>query len=328
MKLDALDSMKAFALLGPGYGDGEPILITGLRAESQAPQLLYAAYESLGSEARGYAGQRARCSLEIQAAPPLEIQLDDSGYGDAIDRIRASIAAGDVYQVNHSLRARLPPIAGSALANALCRRGVPRYFAWVRFPEGDELISASPECFFSIDGERIRCEPMKGTSGPGPAQEAELLASEKDRAELFMITDLMRNDLIPICAPGSVHVLNPRRFLRLPYAVQAVSDIEGRLTPGSTARDALIALHPGGSITGAPKRAAMKAIAALETSPRGAYCGSLGFIDDDKARFSILIRTAQRDAAGWSYGVGGGIVWQSNAADERRELEVKLGALR
>jgi len=328
MKLDALEPLKAFALLGPGYSDGEPILITELRAESKAPQLLYAAYESSGTDARGYAGQVSRCSLEIQDAPTLEIQLDDAGYRESIDQIRASIAAGDVYQVNYSLRARLTRIAASGLANALCRRGIPRYFAWVRLPEGDELISASPECFFSIDGKRIRCEPMKGTSGPGPDREAELSASEKDRAELFMITDLMRNDLIPICAPGSVRVLNPRRFLRLPYAVQAVSDIEGQLNPGLTARDALAALHPGGSITGAPKRAAMNVITTLEKSPRGAYCGSLGFLEQDKARFSILIRTAQRDEAGWSYGVGGGIVWQSDAVGERRELEVKLGALR
>jgi anthranilate/para-aminobenzoate synthase component I len=90
----------------------------------------------------------------------------------------------------------------------------------------------------------------------------------------------------------------------------------------------LAALHPGGSITGAPKPAARRLIAALESAPRGAYCGTLGYLEGERAVFSLLIRTAVRSGAGWVYGVGGGIVWASDAASELEEARLKLGALR
>ena len=108
-----------------------------------------------------------------------------------------------------------------------------------------------------------------------------------------------------------------------------MSDIEGKLLGGIDASQALVALHPGGSVTGAPKHAAMQMIATLETTPRGPYTGALGFCSSEgKATFSLLIRTATRTATGWVYGVGGGIVWDSRAIDELREIQVKLGALR
>ncbi len=325
-RLGTLDHEPAFALLGPGYSPRGPRLLRGLRPEPRNPCLLFASYESPGERARGYQADIEAISIEPEETSPLELSLNEVGYLEAIADIRASIAAGDVYQVNYSRRVQLEDIPGSALASRLCRRGMPAYFAWVRFPEGDELVSASPELFFSISGRRVFCQPMKGTAGAG--MEGALAASDKDRAELAMITDLMRNDLTPVCESGSIRVLEERRYLSLPYAVQAVSEIEGRLQPDIGPREVLAALHPGGSITGAPKRAAMAAISRLEESPRGPYCGSLGFLQGDEARFSILIRTAARNAAGWSYGVGGGIVWQSEAASELRELYLKLGALR
>jgi len=352
MKMDELEREPSFALLGPGFSGGALTLLRELRRaaageRARGARLVFAPYESSGDAPRVYTAAREDAPLEMLAGSaseaeraPLEIALESDGYAAAIAAIRESIAAGDVYQVNFTLRARLPALRGAQLAARLCRRGVPAFFAWVRFPEGDEFLSASPELFFALDGARVRCEPMKGTAAP--EREAALEASGKDRAELAMITDLMRNDLVPVCADGSVRVACERRFLRLPYAVQAVSDVEGQLREGVGALEVLAALHPGGSITGAPKRAAMRAIAALERTPRGAYCGALGLVEElpgearERARFSILIRTAQRDpiasgplgARAWSYGVGGGIVWQSNADDELREIELKLGALR
>jgi len=99
------------------------------------------------------------------------------------------------------------------------------------------------------------------------------------------------------------------------------------LLPGVTALDALDALHPGGSVTGAPKRAALAMIGRLERSPRGAYCGALGFVAAGRTTASLLIRTASRDAAGWVYGIGGGIVHDSDPRSELEEVRVKLGAL-
>jgi para-aminobenzoate synthetase component 1 len=107
-----------------------------------------------------------------------------------------------------------------------------------------------------------------------------------------------------------------------------VSDVEGELLPGTSALDALDALHPGGSVTGTPKRAALAMIGRLERSPRGPYCGALGFSVGGRTTTSLLIRTACRDAAGWIFGIGGGIVFDSDPLAELEEVRIKLGALR
>lgn len=326
MKLDAVSTRSSFALLGPGFGGGR-WLLTELAEEAGADRVVFAPYESTGREACvfGAAGLE-EIDLELESGSPLVPHLDESGHREGVGAIREAIAAGDVYQVNMTLRARLEPVSGATLLSALCRAGVPRFAAWVRFPDGREFVSASPELFFELHGRRVRSEPMKGTAAPG--NEAVLASSAKDEAELAMITDLVRNDLTPVCEPRSIRVTSARRFLTLPYAVQAVSDVEGTLRSDVGALDVLDALHPGGSITGAPKHAAMQMIERLETSPRGAYCGALGLVRGDHGIFSLLIRTAERDPTGWRYGVGGGIVWDSDPDAELAEARLKLGALR
>lgn len=325
MRLSAIGSLPTFALLGPGFGGGGFTLVTELAARTTQARLFFAAYEDRA--ARHFDGTTRRVEPTFDVAPvSLEPRLEAVHHADAVDRIREAIAAGDVYQVNHTVRAMLPPVDGAALFATLCRRGLPRFAAWVRLPDGTEFVSASPELFFAIDGRRIRVEPMKGTSTPADADV--LATSEKDASELAMITDLLRNDLTAACVPRTVRVVNERRFITLPYAVQAVSDVEGELPTGTTIDEVMAALHPGGSITGAPKKAAMSMIAALERSPRGPYCGALGFVDGDRVTTSLLIRTATRVAGGWEYGVGGGIVWDSDPARELEEIHVKLGALR
>jgi anthranilate/para-aminobenzoate synthase component I len=327
MRLEHLESLPAFALLGPGFGGGEALLLTGLRPTTRAPRLLFASYEARGRDALLLDGEaRPVDALEMPPAAAFEPRLEDAGHAEAVEEIREAIAAGDVYQVCLTVRARLAPVAGAALFARMAARGLPRFAAWVRLPGGVEFVSASPELLFEIEGGRIRSEPMKGTVGPDAA--AALAASEKDRAELAMITDLVRHDLTPLCRPRSVVVRAERRFVPLPYAMQTVSDVEGVLLPGVTALEALEALHPGGSVTGAPKRAARAMIARLERSPRGAYCGALAFAAGGRTTASLLIRTATRDAAGWTYGVGGGIVHDSDPGLEREELHLKLGALR
>jgi len=168
---------------------------------------------------------------------------------------------------------------------------------------------------------------MKGTAAPG--QCAALETSVKDQAELAMITDLTRNDLHQLCVPGTVRVPATRRFLELPYVVQAVSDVEGELREGVTLADVLRVMHPGGSVTGAPRPAAMAVIRELEPAPRRFYCGTLGLESGDDFRAALLIRTAtQLGERTWEYGVGGGITWDSEPKAELDEVRLKLGALR
>jgi anthranilate/para-aminobenzoate synthase component I len=326
---EELEARPSFALLGPGFGDGEAwTLLDALEAvDPGGPADLLVAPFELALPLAFRAGARERLmQVELSdRARPLALRLDASGHAAGVRTIREAIAAGDVYQVNLTLRALLPPVPASALLARVCARGVPRFAAWVRLPDRRELVSASPELLFAVRGRSVRSEPMKGTS-PLDA-EAGLLASEKDKAELAMITDLVRNDLAPVCEPGSVRVLSARRLLRLPYAVQAVSEVIGTLHDGATLVEVLAALHPGGSVTGAPKAAAVAMIRAMEPSPRGLYCGALAHVDGDRAVASLLIRTAERDAGGWTFGVGGGIVWDSDPEAELREIHVKLGAL-
>jgi len=328
MNLAALDRLETFALLGPGFGDGRPLLLTDLREDGgAAPRLVFTPFEGDRRTARVLGGRPREVDGSVFAAEPrpLPAHFAEGAYRAHVERIRAAIAAGDVYQVCYTVRAALPAVSGATVLAAMCGRGVPRFAAWVRLPGGPEFVSASPELFFETDGRRVHSEPMKGTARAGAG--AVLEASGKDRAELAMITDLVRNDLTPICAPRSVRVPCARRLLELPYAVQTVSDVTGDLLEGLTPLDVLAALHPGGSVTGAPKRAALAMIGALEEGPRGAYCGALGLWEGSRSRFSLLIRTAERREGGWVYGLGSGIVYESSAGQELDELYTKLGAL-
>jgi anthranilate/para-aminobenzoate synthase component I len=329
VRLSQVDRGAPFALLGPGFGQGGFTVLRELAAvEVDHPRARLCLLPYEGTRAQAFAGATERAErLELDVPPAtLHAEADPVAFAQAVEAIRSRIAAGDVYQVNHTVRCALGVQEPSALLARLCARGVPRFLAWVRLPDGTELVSASPECFFALDGRTLRVEPMKGTAAAG--EEARLEASLKDQAELAMITDLMRNDLTRVCRPKSVRVRAARRLLRLPYAVQAVSEVEGQLEEDVSLSRVLGALHPAGSITGAPKRAAMAVISELEAGPRGPYCGALVFREGTRATASLLIRTAFRAGDGWQFGVGGGITWRSTVEGEWRELLIKLEALR
>jgi anthranilate/para-aminobenzoate synthase component I len=328
VKFSEIDNLESFALLGPGFADGLTLLCSGLRDATAPPLLIFARFESDGRHPQTFGAdeiEEITVDPDLRAASP-EIILDESEYTKHIAEIREAIARGDVYQVCYTRRAHLNQIAAPDLASIFCRNGMPHYFAWVRLPNGEEFISASPELFFEVNGRIVHTQPMKGTARAGDGSVLEL--SEKDRAELAMITDLLRNDLTPVCKPRSVHVVNERQTVELPYAIQTVSNINGALLDDITPLDVLASLHPGGSVTGAPKQAALGYIRKMEPTPRGPYCGSLGSWRGDRAVFSILIRTATKAPDGWIYGVGSGVVYDSDADSELRELHIKLGALR
>ena len=328
VRLDDLEVRPSFALLGPGYGGGRWLLLEDLRPSETAGRLVYASFEATSARHFDAAVVAVEGDPVPSAAEPsgVAVVIDETGFEDAVAEIRAAVEAGDVYQVCLTRHAHLEGATdGARLLSAICARGAPAYACWVRLPDGEEFVSGTPELFFEIRGRRIRSCPMKGTAPAGAA--AALRASDKDHAELAMITDLVRNDLAAVCEPGTITVRRARRFVALPYAVQTVSDVAGRLRPRVGVDDALAALHPGGSVTGAPKRAALAVLRALEVGPRGAYCGALGYTSGDRTVISLLIRTAIRGADGWTFGVGGGIVHDSDPARELAELRTKVGAI-
>ena len=328
MNLAELEGVPSFALLGPGFGGGRFLLLRDLRpATCAAPLLVFARFEESGAHAlKLAAGTVSPCAVDFDDKPrELGVALAAADYANKVAQIREAIACGDVYQVCLTVRALVSPAGGAEILSLMCRRAVPRFAAWVRLPDGSEFVSASPELFFETDGRQVHAEPMKGTAHPGRGGVLE--ASDKDRAELAMITDLVRNDLTQVCRQKTVRVENERRVLKLPYAFQTVSDIVGVLDDGKATLDVLAALHPGGSVTGAPKQAALAMIRRLEPDERGAYCGALGLLAGERSVFSLLIRTAEKSSAGWVYGVGSGIVFDSNPQAELEELRVKLGPL-
>lgn len=271
---------------------------------------------------------------------PLEPQLSGNGYATAFDAMREAIRAGDIYQANLSF-----PLAGSWRGDPLALYAAIRPYAaagygGVIFDGSEWLLSCSPELFFALEGERVTTRPMKGTRprGSNAAEDAalmaELAASPKDRAELLMIVDLIRNDLSRVAVPGSVKVEDAFAVERYPTVHQMVSTVQARLTPGAGAIDVIRALFPSGSITGAPKIRAMELIDAHERDARGPYCGAIGRIDrTGDAAFNVAIRTLRltpgENGRGRAVlGVGSAVVADSDLSAEWRECLVKGGFVR
>ncbi len=247
-------------------------------------------------------------------------------YARAIRRIHRAILAGDVYQLNYTyfLRAQADTDLKQLFA-LLCRRHSSPCAAYLATPE-TTLLSLSPEEFVSLQRGRLSACPIKGTRPRGRTksedlrQRTALLASEKEKTELNMITDLLRNDLGRIAKPGSVVVTERRSVDMLPSVWHTSARIEADIAREYSAVDVLERMLPGGSITGCPKARAMELIDDLEPIRRGPYTGTTVVLSDDGSlHSSILIRTAIARGKRLWVGVGGGIVHASTAAAEYEE---------
>lgn len=263
---------------------------------------------------------------------PWRSSIDEAAYLEAVEEVRRRVAAGTVYQVNicRILSRELPESADLDALSVVLRTGNPApYAARIRVAAaGLDLVSASPESYLERDGDRLVSRPIKGTARPGEPM------LDKDIAENVMITDLVRNDLSPVCEPGTVDVevlcgLDPH-----PGLDHLVSAVAGRLRPGVRWRDILASTFPPGSVSGAPKHTALAAIRDLEPVPRGPYCGAVGWVDADRQRaeLAVGIRTfwAQRERARrrlLHFGTGAGITWGSDPLAEWRETELKAARL-
>lgn len=288
----------------------------------------------------GLYGEGARChdsallpARNARLLDKYKIRISWRKYRDRVARIRQLIRAGEVYQINFTTRARLEARCGAwRMFCALFRRHPVPYAAFVN-TGGEQIVSLSPELFFEIENGRIAVRPMKGTADRGryleedlPAAEA-LRNSEKNRAENVMIVDLLRNDLGRICRTGSVKTQKLFEVERYPSVWQMTSTVVGKLRPGATAESIVGALFPSGSVTGAPKIRAMQHIAALEDSPRGSYTGAVGFFAPGRAQFNVAIRTLALAKRRGEMGVGGGITYDSVAAEEWQECRWKVAFL-
>jgi anthranilate/para-aminobenzoate synthase component I len=261
------------------------------------------------------------------------------GHIAKCEQIKEMIRNGDVYQVNISLRLDLPWISTPATTLSLKEAflklsGAPRR-AWIQFPSFDghqrALVSASPELFFSRRGSQISCCPIKGTrpSFSSPEEDLQsqksLLSSTKDKAELAMIVDLVRNDLNRVCEVGSVSVEHHFKLETYAAVHHTVSEISGLLNSQTSTLDLFYALFPSGSVTGAPKIAALEAISLLESHRRDSYCGAIGyFAGQNQCHFNVGIRTLSISAGIASVWAGSGITIDSNSNDEFDEALVKL----
>lgn len=250
-------------------------------------------------------------------------------YLAAVQRAIDYISAGDIFQVNLSQRFSAPTARSP---DDIYRRLLDQSPAWYGglLDFGDfALVSNSPELFFRITPDGcIVTRPIKGTRPRAPGMEQELRDSLKDQAELNMIVDLERNDLGRICRIGSVKVIEPRRIEPHPTVFHGVATIRGHLHEGVGFVDVLRAMFPGGSITGAPKIRAMEIIEEIEPFRRGAYCGAIGYLDARGiTEFNIAIRTMTIQAGTAYMPVGGGIVADSQPADEYEETLVKARAM-
>ena len=259
--------------------------------------------------------------------------VDRETYDSVITQIKEQIAEGRTYQVNYTMRLQ-SYFSGSPWNFFLhLVQNQNRHAAYIN-TDRYTICSASPELFFRLDGNTVTCRPMKGTVRRGRTNEEDkeqsqhLQNSEKNRAENVMIVDMIRNDLGRIAKIGSVHVAQLFETERYPTLWQMTSTVEAK-TDVSIA-EIFAALFPCASITGAPKVSTQKIISELESTPRRIYTGSIGYISPERqAKFNVAIRTLliDREDSIAEYGVGGGVVWDSNSADEYEEALLKTRLL-
>ncbi|KFC62224.1 aminodeoxychorismate synthase component I [Massilia sp. LC238] len=281
---------------------------------------------------------------ELAGVAGITPNVDEAAFTEAIRRIRDYIAAGDTYQVNYTYRLRFDTYGSlvKLYARLRARQRVP-YGALVALPDGGAVLSFSPELFVRHEAGKLLARPMKGTapaSGDDAVDEERsraLSSDTKNRAENLMIVDLLRNDLGRVAVTGSVEVPALFEVRRYGTVLQMTSTVQARLREDASLEEVFAALYPCGSITGAPKRRSMEIIHELEPSARGIYTGAIGWFDPPAAGsantfgdfcLSVPIRTLALGAPEGGtrkgeLGVGAGIVYDSDAASEYAECQLK-----
>jgi para-aminobenzoate synthetase component 1 len=285
------------------------------RAEAKVPQIPAAA---------------ARLSFGALQSRP-----DRNAFEAAVERTVATIHAGDIFQTNlcRSIETRLEPGMEWDLYHRMRAISPARYEAFLRIGDQRAILSISPEMFLKVEGGIVQSSPIKGTRPRGCTAEedqalsSELLTSEKDRAELAMIVDVVRNDLARVCKTGSVEVIEHAELMSLPTVQHLFSTVRGRLRAETGTVELLRAAFPAASITGAPKIEAMRVAMREERQLRGPCMGAIGWISmDDRLELSVAIRTAFVADGRLRYYAGCGITSDSVASSEFVESRHKIAA--
>jgi para-aminobenzoate synthetase component 1 len=287
------------------------------------------------SSARASASRLAADDVaRLPARPTLPVSLDPPAFRRAVRTARAWIRRGDLFEVNLTRRWEAPPVDPERHLEALRALSPAPFMADLELGPGVRLLSASPERFLRLErGGVVQSWPIKGTRPRGASARedrallADLLASEKEAAELAMIVDLVRNDLGRVAAPDSVRVVDGRRVQSWPQVHHTVGVVEARLARGRDWVDLVRAAFPPGSVTGAPKVRAMEVIDALEPVRRGPYCGAFGWVGWDGALdLAVAIRIAVATPTRTLVHAGGAVLLDSDPAAEEREGRVKARA--
>jgi anthranilate synthase component I len=281
-------------------------------------------------------------STDLPASAPIETSLEREAYVRAVEHAKDAIAAGEAIQVVLARRQSIPlptdatgaAIDGLAIYRALRRVNPSPYLFFLRMPTF-EVVGASPELLLQVERDRLTTHPIAGTRPRGANEaEDELLAEQlrrdpKERAEHVMLVDLGRNDVGRVSRPGTVAVTKYMEVEKYSHVLHLVSHVEGRLRPDLDALDALRAVFPAGTLSGAPKVRAMQLIAAAERERRGLYGGAVGYLGyDGNLDTAITIRSAVlRDGVAHVH-AGAGIVKDSVPEREFEETEHKAAALR
>ncbi|ELY89311.1 anthranilate synthase component I family protein [Natrialba taiwanensis] len=345
--------------LGQGQGQAETSS-AAVAARANEPRFRFGPTEDELGAAYEYGRERA---LELAGriregdpgvgAPPVETpaatfesECGREAFAERVRRVKAAVRDGETFQANISQRLVAPAAVHPVAAYDAVRRVNPAPYSCLLEFGAVDLVSASPELLLersasargrgrhARDGALVRTEPIAGTRprGETPAADAELEADlrrdEKERAEHAMLVDLERNDLGKVCEYGSVDVAEYRRVDRYAEVMHLVSDVTGRLREGVSLADAVAAVFPGGTITGAPKPRTMELIDELEATRRGPYTGSVGIFGfDGRATLNIVIRTLVRHENEFHLRVGAGIVHDSDPDREYDETLAKARAL-
>jgi para-aminobenzoate synthetase component 1 len=348
-RLDGAAALDALGTLAPGFWAGaisyelgreiEPTGRVGTRAVPDLSLTRFAARLVLTPDrapvviGTGDGARRLRAALD--AATPRTGSTGLSGawtstmrrdeYEAAVAEIIELERAGECYQANLTRTLSTDTAADPVeLFDALARHNPAPHAALIRSTD-HAVVSASPERFLRLEGRRVETRPIKGTARDA----ADLLESAKDRAENVMIVDLARNDLGRVCSPGSISVPALCALEPHPGLHHLVSTVEGRLAPGVGLGDLLRATFPPASVTGAPKPRVLRVIEDLEPTPRGYYCGAVGWIDTERRRadLAVAIRTFTVADGRTTFGTGAGITVGSDPRAEWDETELKAARL-